>query len=70
MFQRLWENFRKTDKLSLKTLFCENKTKTLPQNFGKSLMVNSWFMANFRQTVGDSYLNKYPTMDDTAKRGG
>ena len=56
---KLSENFRKTDEKSLKTQFWENQTKTLPLKVWKIFVE---FSINFRQAVGDYYLNNYPTV--------
>ena len=46
---KLSEKFRKTDNISHQAKFVRIKQKTLPQKFE----------VNYRQTAGDSYLNKY-----------
>ena len=53
-----WKSSEKLWNIIVKVHFCKNQTKALLLKFYKF----GEFSINFRQTVGDSYLNKYPTI--------
>ena len=49
--------------ISFKTHFCENQTKNVTTKiFTNFREIFGAFSVNFRQAVGDSYLNRYPTI--------
>ena len=60
---KLSENFRKTDEILLEAQFRENQTKNITTkicNIFRKLF--GGFSVNYWETVGDYYLNKYPTI--------
>ena len=68
LFGELSQYFWKTDEISM-----EDHFGIIQQHYHINL-TNFWklfgeFSVNCRQIVGDSYLNKYTTMDDTTKGG-
>ena len=62
VFRELSENFRKTDEILLDAQFLRIKQKSLSQNLKYFSKNFGEFSANYRQTAGDSFLDKCPTI--------
>ena len=60
---KLSGKFWKTDETSLETQFCENQPKyTFTKIWKKFRKIFGELSVNYRQTAGDSFLNKYSTI--------